>query len=1229
MKNKRILQFGFLLILICFMSSSSLFPLDIQNNFSNNIEEPLSSDVLTNDFLDSIVNFTLNRSDYEEIRDIDTFDITGDGRKEIIILSDIWNTTGDTTKRGLLQVFSYFPHQLDLLDSYISNESSNIEYFELNLYDIDEDGITEIIITGAITGSAWAFLKVFNFSSRTINFEWDSWWYYSFGFEGVTYNDMVFADFDDDGTNEVCTLTSIRSSWQYHHNRFRFWNVSNKELLLENEYNFAVNSLELFWSFDDNLRAYNIDGENKVEILIFGAYNSDAHDDSAKLWALNYNGTSLTTKAYTYFDYGNAGPMNHGLQIGDFDMDGGIEILTKFTWRDALGPNAQEPCYNMLNYSGNQFNYEFGRTYWDPGTGNHYNGDWLPKNFDLDVQYEFISTDFYASNNTAILRVWNYETDILVQSERIVISEDCSVGPPYIRFLDETSHLITAYSKQDGSYYKLFFTIYEEDTVKPKIIINSPSMDEFYEEDAPDFDVSVDELFLESMWYTLDNGITNITFTGFTGTFNQTEWDKQADVAVYIKFYANDTSGNINSSEITIYKDTTDPQISIISPTPNHLYEKVSPQFQLSIIEQRLNTSWYTLDNGVNNISFTGQYGVIDQAEWNKVENGSVTIKFYINDTEGRIAFTEVSILKDMYYPTFLYNQTWGETYNDMGASIGLDSLGNIYIAGYTGASASNRDMLLIKYDPDGIQLWNRTIKGSTMESAWALAIDSSDNVYITGERRDDLDGSYYGFIAKYNSQGTMQWSVPLITSGSFYCNDIDIDSNGNLFIIGTFYSLPFYAQACLIKFNENGIYQWNRTWGGNSIDEGESLVIDQSSGDIYISGSTYSFGGNIFMVKYNSAGEYQWNRTWGGINYDFGYGLTIDSSSNLYIVGYTNNFGYGNDIALIKYDKNGSLQWNRTWGGVYEDFGCGASVDSEGKIYIVGYTRDSIGYMDGIVSKFDEFGIQLWNYTWGGSSNEIFHDIVLDSQNNIYICGGTRSYGVNPDVTNDVLLIEFDYSLPEIDVISPYQHQYFGVDAPSFNISIIEANIDNISYNLNGGAPIPFSGSIGIIDQLEWEKFDNGSVIIDFFLTDVAGNDAFSSIHIFKDSLEPSTLISFTPYREPDIINPSTLFTLSADDDAGSGISIIRYKVDNIEWIDYSGPFNLSDYELGLHAISYYAIDSVGNIEITKIISVDLVALPSKSTPAIPGYEVFTLLGFISIIAVILLKLNRSKLNF
>ena len=163
----------------------------------------------------------------------------------------------------------------------------------------------------------------------------------------------------------------------------------------------------------------------------------------------------------------------------------------------------------------------------------------------------------------------------------------------------------------------------------------------------------------------------------------------------------------------------------------------------------------------------------------------------------------------------------------------------------------------------------------------------------------------------------------------------------------------------------------------------------------------------------------------------------------------------------------------------------------------------------------------------------------------------------------------------------------------------------------------------------MEWEKFDNGSVIIDFFLTDVAGNDAFSSIHIFKDSLEPSTLISFTPYREPDIINPSTLFTLSADDDAGSGISIIRYKVDNIEWIDYSGPFNLSDYELGLHAISYYAIDSVGNIEITKIISVDLVALPSKSTPAIPGYEVFTLLGFISIIAVILLKLNRSKLNF
>lgn len=49
----------------------------------------------------------------------------------------------------------------------------------------------------------------------------------------------------------------------------------------------------------------------------------------------------------------------------------------------------------------------------------------------------------------------------------------------------------------------------------------------FYSSTAPDFDLNISELNLKTAWYTLDNGLTNISFTGLTGTIDQTEWDKK------------------------------------------------------------------------------------------------------------------------------------------------------------------------------------------------------------------------------------------------------------------------------------------------------------------------------------------------------------------------------------------------------------------------------------------------------------------------------------------------------------------------------------------------------------------------------------------------------------------------------------------------------------------------------------------------------------------------------
>ena len=88
------------------------------------------------------------------------------------------------------------------------------------------------------------------------------------------------------------------------------------------------------------------------------------------------------------------------------------------------------------------------------------------------------------------------------------------------------------------------------------IFINTPNPNEFFGTIAPNFTISIDKGLARTTWYTIDNGLTNVTFTGLTGTINQALWDALPEGNVVIKFYANNTLGRIGFAEVTIVKKT-------------------------------------------------------------------------------------------------------------------------------------------------------------------------------------------------------------------------------------------------------------------------------------------------------------------------------------------------------------------------------------------------------------------------------------------------------------------------------------------------------------------------------------------------------------------------------------------------------------------------------------------------------------------------------------------------
>ena len=185
-----------------------------------------------------------------------------------------------------------------------------------------------------------------------------------------------------------------------------------------------------------------------------------------------------------------------------------------------------------------------------------------------------------------------------------------------------------------------------KDITAPLIMIYSPSVNEGFGVNAPSYSISMYDPSLDSIWYTLDGGVNNITTISTNGAIDQSIWDAMVEGLINITFYANDTFGKIGFEIVPVYKDITTPIITINSPSQNVIIGEDAPFYSISIDEDNLDTIWYTLDGGINNITTTNTTGIIHQNIWDSLGNGNITIRFYSRDIAGNIGFQEVSVIK-------------------------------------------------------------------------------------------------------------------------------------------------------------------------------------------------------------------------------------------------------------------------------------------------------------------------------------------------------------------------------------------------------------------------------------------------------------------------------------------------------------------------------------------------------------------------------------------------------
>jgi hypothetical protein len=361
-----------------------------------------------------------------------------------------------------------------------------------------------------------------------------------------------------------------------------------------------------------------------------------------------------------------------------------------------------------------------------------------------------------------------------------------------------------------------------------------------------------------------------------------------------------------------------------------------------------------------------------------------------------------------------------GSTGLEDAQEVAIDSNNNVYITGFTrssldGTNAGGNDAFLVKYDSTGIKVWTRQLGSTVSDVAYRVAIDSNNNVYITGSTSGSLDGSNAGsidaFLAKYDSTGSIIWTRQMGSTGEDIAFSVAIDSNNNVYISGyTFGSLDGtnagLADAFLAKYDSTGIKVWTRQLGSTVSESATSVAID-SNNNVYITGSTDgSLDGtnagsrDAFLAKYDSTGSIIWTRQLGSTTEDRANSVAIDSNNNVYITGYTRGSLDGtnagsNDAFLVKYDSTGIKVWTRQLGSTVSDIACSVAIDSNNNVYITGYTFGSLdgtnaGSADAFLAMYDSTGNKVWTRQLGLTGEDITQGVAIDSNNNVYITGYT-----------------------------------------------------------------------------------------------------------------------------------------------------------------------------------------------------------------------------------------------
>tara|TARA_R110000850_G_scaffold271031_2_gene404663 strand:+ start:59139 stop:60536 length:1398 start_codon:yes stop_codon:yes gene_type:complete len=423
------------------------------------------------------------------------------------------------------------------------------------------------------------------------------------------------------------------------------------------------------------------------------------------------------------------------------------------------------------------------------------------------------------------------------------------------------------------------------------------------------------------------------------------------------------------------------------------------------------------------------------------------------DDDSGIVADDDGSIVTDDLPPASFtgeieWSKTFGGSREDEAISMVETADGGYAIVGYTlsndgdivDKTSTDADFWLLKLNTEGELLWSKTYGGSLDDRATKLINTSDGGFAIIGFTRS---------------------------------NDGDVSNNNG-----------FY-DYWLLKLDTSGTMMWEKTYGFNGNDQGQSVVQTQDGGYFLTgfldfegrqaiqqtetgrSGNRHGVG-EFWGIKTDASGNEQWNQYYGGTNNDRSYDVVQTEDGGFIMVGNTesDDFDITNpkgsyDFWAVRIDDQGNLLWQKNYGGSSIEIAYAISKTNDGNYLITGDTRSSDqdvsnhkGNADAWLIKINDSGDLLWQKTFGGAEFDTGRSISEMPNGNLLLFGSSRS--ADQDVSTNYGQSDF----------------WLVITGPTGNI-IFEKNYGGSALDFGNSSLLSSTGNIILAGSTESTDFD------------------------------------------------------------------------------------------------------------------------------------------------------------